>query len=177
MEYASLIIDNTMALLFTGNLDEFSMKKNLEIGIQLNNIQTNDLIKIHEHWKNNLSYSFVNQISIKDIQQKIIISNTEIYPKNIKFSEQIEKTNQPKTISDLIIFFGSMNFKSSNETKFNLLTLNAKIQKTLKTNLKFNAENYIIFEQEKMIVINDKFTETEISKIAKYKDYKLFYFV
>lgn len=172
----SLVIDDKIGFLFTGNIDNFSMKKNLEIGIKLNDEQTIGLIKILNHWEKNLSFIFTKIISVQDINQLVEIRKEGNIKKNSKAYETIQETKQLKTVANLVSFFDVKRFKMNNYVKSFHLNLKATFEKTTKTELIFNSDNYCILEEkkQKIIVINSNFTKNEISKIEKYKNFTLF---
>ena len=173
----SLILDSKIAFLFTGNIDKLSMKENLEIGLQLNENQANDLITIHNHWKQNLTYTYKNKISIQDLDQTIELKKEGIIEQKVKVSEVIEKTIQPKTVFELIKFFDIKSSNFNNKTKMFSVKLSAKITILENKEINFKDENFCILEENKskMVVINNHFTFYDLSKIEKYKNYLLVY--
>lgn len=175
----SLILDSKTAFLFTGNIDSLSMKENLEIGVQLNKNQTNDLITIHNHWKQNLSYTFVNKISIQELNQTIELKKEGFVNQKIKESEKIEKVIHPKTVNELVNFFDFKNPKFDTTTKSICINLIANIQSQEKINVDYNEKNYCILEEnnKKMVVINNQFTINDLPNIEKYKNYNVYHSV
>lgn len=172
----SLVVDDKIGFLFTGNIDNFSMKKNLEVGIKLNDNQTIDLIKIHNHWERNLSFIFAKTISVQDINQLVEIRKEGIIKKNSKVSETIQETKQLKIVADLVSFFDVKRFKMNNNTKSIHLNLKATFEKITEKKIFFNEDNFCIIDEnnKKSIVLNSRFTINEISKIEKYKNFTLF---
>lgn len=171
----SLIIDNSISFVFTGNLDTLSMKKNLEIGVQLNTNQTKDLVTIHNHWKQKLHYTFANEISIQKLDSIILFNKEGLKKHDIKNLELIDKTFQPKTVNDIVNFSEYKISKMDNTAKFFSIKLIANISPIEKLKVDFNLKNYCIIEnkKDKIVVINNLFTLNDLPKIEKYKNYIL----
>lgn len=152
----SLLIDSKYGFVFTANLVANGLDTGLEVGINLDEQQTADLVKIHESWKTNFPSKALRAANIKDIKEVEVFKEGKL-TKKILLNDSKEEKRKANRVSDLISLFNQKHELKDSSTKSLKLKLTAEIE-DLPNNIKLNG--------------TDKFEVIEIEE-AKGKKYKL----
>lgn len=176
----SLLIDENIGFVFTANLTDNGLEKGLEVGIKLNEQQTEDLNKIQTNWKKDFQSKATKTANIKDLKELELFKDGKL-TKKILLDDSKEEKRKTIKVSDLLSFFNQKHELKDNSTKSLKLKLTAEIEslpKVIKTNATDKFELIEITEAKdkktKIVVINDSFTPNDIQQLNDFKELKLY---
>lgn len=176
----SLLIDNKDGFVFTANLIANGLDNGLEVGVKLNEEQTNDLVTIHQNWQNTFPTRATKLANVKELKEIQVFKDRKLTTKSLIDDTKTESRKIAK-VADLFSFFNQ---------KFDIKDLSTK---TLKVKLKaeiedlpakYKANGAVKFEvieveedkgkKTKLVVVNSKFELNDIEKIQEWKDLKIY---
>lgn len=176
----SLLIDSKDGFVFTANLIASGLDNGLEVGIKLNEEQTNDLSIIHQSWQDNFPAKAIKVANVKDLKEIQIFKDKKLTTKVLLDDKKADSRKIVK-VADLFSFFNQKFGIKDSSTKTLKVKLTAEIE-DLPMKYKANGtDKFEVIEVEedkgkksKFVVINGKFDHTDISKLTEWKDLKIY---
>lgn len=176
----SLLVDSKEGFVFTANLVVTGLEKGLEVGINLDEQQISDLLRIYENWKINFPSRALKVAKVKDLKEVDVFLDGKLIRKVLSNDNKVEKQKTEK-VGDLISFLSKQVEINEGLTKSIRLKLSAEIEE-LPSNFKVNvAEKYQVVELDgkkdkkfKCVVLSGKFEPNDIDKIKEWKDLKVY---
>lgn len=176
----SLLIDNKDGFVFTANLIANGLDNGLEVGVKLNDEQTEDLATIHQSWKDNFPAKAIKVAKVKDLKEIQIFKERKLTTKLLIDDTKAESKKIVK-VAELFSFFNQSFAIKDSSTKTLKVKLTADIE-DLPAKYKVNVVNkFEVIEVEegkekktKLVVINRKFELNDIDKIQEWSDLKIY---
>lgn len=180
MHSKSLLIDNKDGFVFTANLIANGLDNGLEVGVKLNEEQTEDLAKIHQSWKDNFPIKAIKVLNVKDLNEIKIFKERKLTAK-LLIDDSITKSKKIVKVAELFSFFNQPFDIIDSSTKTLKVKLIAEIEDLPPKYKVSGADKFEIIEVEedkgkktKLVVVNRKFELKDLDKILEWKDLKLY---
>ena len=175
----SLLVDSKDGFVFTANLVANGLEKGLEVGVQLDEQQTADLVKIHERWKENFRSRAMKAASIKDLKEVEVFREGKLTRK-ILLNESKEEKRKATKVADLFSFFNQKIEVKDSSTKSLKLKLTAEIE-DLPKNFKANgSDKFEVIEVEeakgkksKLVVLKKNFNADDLQQLNDLKECRI----
>ena len=170
-----LLVDNEKSFVFTANFDKKSLETGFNVGLQLNEKQTNELKNIVQNWQNIFPFKWIKSRKIQDLTEYNVFENGKIVQKIItNEKEKIEK-QAIKTVQDIFSFFEKERKTQDNTTKIEKLTLLAEVTtKQNPTNCREETYFFVNENQKELFVKEDFDFDKNAESLKKYQSYKCF---
>lgn len=176
----SLLVDNKDGFVFTANLIANGLDTGLEVGVKLDEEQTNDLATIYQSWQNNFPTKAIKVANVKDLKEIQVFKDRKLTTK-ILLDDTKAESRKIVNVADLFSFFNQPFTIKDNATKTLKVKLKAEIE-YLPAKYKANvADKFEVIEVEedkgkksKLVVVNNKFEIGDIDKIQEWKDLKIY---
>lgn len=180
MHGKSLVVDDRTGYIFTSNLIEKGLIKGFEVGLQLNDIQVQDLISIQGSWANSFPYKVVASAKIKDLTSVFEFNNGKLEQRKMN-EEHKEIQKKVQTVSDLKSLFTQKLLPGSNLTKLTHYKLIANLEELPSQYKLQSADSLEIIVREngkkvgeKVLAIKHSFNTADLTKLDKYDALKVF---
>lgn len=175
----SLLIDSKDGFVFTANLVANGLERGLEVGVQLDEQQTADLLKIHDNWKATFPSKVLKVASIKDLKEVDVFKEGKLTRK-ILLNESKEEKRKTNRVADLLSFFNQKFELKDNSTKSLKLKLTAEIE-DLPKHIKANGtDKFEVIEVEekkgeksKLVVLNKNFNTDDLQQLNDLKECRI----
>lgn len=175
----SLLVDSKDSFVFTANLVANGLEKGLEVGVNLDEQQTADLIKIHESWKANFPARALQTAYIKDLKEVEVFKDGKL-TKKILLNDSKEEKRKANKVADLISLFNQKHELKDSSTKSLRLKLTAEIE-DLPKNIKANGTNkFEVIEVEeakgkklKLVVLKNNFSVEDLQQLNDLKECRI----
>ncbi|WP_324474062.1 phospholipase D-like domain-containing protein [Kaistella chaponensis] len=179
----SILVDSIDGFVFTANLTANGLDKGLEVGLKLNDQQTEDLKTIHQSWKDTFPTKAVKVANVKDMEEIQVFKDRKLLPKNL-LEDKKEESKKIEKVADLLLFLNQIFVIKDNSTKTLRVKLTAEIE-YLPAKYKVNGvekfERFEILEVEedkgkktKVVVINSKFEICDNDKLKEWSTLKIY---
>jgi len=176
----SLLIDFETGYIFTANLIEKGLEYGFEVGVKLNEVQTKDLLTIHQNWGTNFPYKTIREAKVKDLNEIQIFKEKKLTKKVLLDDTKTESRKISKVI-DLFSFFNQKFEIKDGSTKSLKIRLTAEIEGVPVKLIAKGLDKFEILETDdekgkktKLVVINNEFDFSDLDKIQEWSDLKIY---
>ncbi len=170
-----LLIDNEKSFVFTANFDRKSLETGFNVGLQLNENQTNELKNIVQNWENTFPFKWIKSKKIQELTEYYVFENGKIMQKIITNEKEKTEEQAIKTVQDIFSFFGKERKTQDNTTKIEKLILLAKIETKQKPTNNREETCFFVNENQKELFIKADFNfDKNEESLKKYQNYKCF---
>lgn len=180
MHSKSLLVDDKVGFVFTANLVANGLDNGLEVGVQLNEKQARDLVKIHQEWKKTFPAKAIRDSYVKELNEILVFKGRRLISKRL-IDEKKSVNKKVETVSELFSFFNQRPHIKDHLTKTLKVKLSAEIEDSPVKHKVTGDSNFEIVEIEdgkkgksKVVVVNSKFDVDELDLIQQWKELKIY---
>jgi len=184
----AILFDNMRGAIFSANFEPHGLDSGWEMGVKLNNLQINDLLKIFKTWENNFPFKFLKNINIQNVSEYYKFKEGKLI-ENKLIENKVENVGEKNVqkVSDLFDFYAfKFMFPKNSEIKEIQFNFTAKIQELNKDfemiekinnsfsviKIEKNIKKDKTIEYENAILIEN--FDKQFDVLEKYKDYKIY---
>ncbi|MBS4013955.1 MAG: phosphatidylserine/phosphatidylglycerophosphate/cardiolipin synthase family protein [Bacteroidetes bacterium] len=176
----SLLIDNKDGFVFTANFIANGLDYGFEVGVKLNEEQTNDLSTIHQSWQDNFPAKAIKVAKVKDLKEIQVFKDRKLTTKQLLNDSKTENRKILK-VADLFSLFNQPFTIKDSSIKTLKVILTAEIEELPEKYKANGADKFEVIEVEedkgkksKFVVINGKFEHNDINNLSEWKDLKIY---
>ena len=158
----SIVVDDREANVFTANFEKHGMDTGFEVGMSLSNRQTNDLVYIHNKWKQDFPLTFNSQKSVQEINNYNTFKNKALVTDKISETKKINQEKEITKLLDLATFFKDTNG-----------TTNFEKHKNLEVDKVATLKGFVENESERLEPINEVLSKVLTKKVNTSKMKKI----